>query len=481
MSEQLQLRRGTDVQVAGFTGAPGEVVVATTTNRLVVQNGATPGGFPHALKTDITGGSLSGAFNALTVSATTSFAALIKTPANPSTTNTASSIVGSQGSSLRWGVQFGNANVETGGNVGSDFSVDRYNDAGNFVDSPIYVSRLSGIVVLADGLFVPVATASASPTTGAVVITGGLGVGGKVYSAGSMNVVPASNADAFFIANKTVSAPSVSNFNAHISGKMNDLFRWQIVLGDNTAETGSNAGSSFVIGRYSDTGVLIDTPFSINRANGQVVLVDGLSVPRALSSAPAIVFATDTNTGFFSPSPNYIVAVEGGSYVFGMPALTELAIFNNSPIAFDAAQGQGDSFLMRAAPGVIEVANGAAGVIGGGGTLAYPPRTPSTLASGPTPNYSMGSNVSKYQRITANPSASTLSGLTAATPQVDGQEHVIINIGTGILTLTHQDTASSVGNRFFNSTAASIALSQNQAADLFFDATSNFWRVYKRN
>jgi hypothetical protein len=48
MTEQLQLRRGAATQVAAFTGAQGELVVDTTNNRLVVQDGATAGGFPAA-------------------------------------------------------------------------------------------------------------------------------------------------------------------------------------------------------------------------------------------------------------------------------------------------------------------------------------------------------------------------------------------------------------------------------------------------
>lgn len=48
MSEQLQLRRGTGSQIGSFTGAQGEVVVDTTNNRLVLQDGATVGGFPAA-------------------------------------------------------------------------------------------------------------------------------------------------------------------------------------------------------------------------------------------------------------------------------------------------------------------------------------------------------------------------------------------------------------------------------------------------
>ncbi len=50
MSEQLQLRRGTRSQVASFTGAQGEVVVDTTSNRLVLQDGATAGGYAAGIE-----------------------------------------------------------------------------------------------------------------------------------------------------------------------------------------------------------------------------------------------------------------------------------------------------------------------------------------------------------------------------------------------------------------------------------------------
>ena len=45
---QVQYRRGTSSQVAGFTGAQGEMVVDTTNTRVVVQDGATAGGWPAA-------------------------------------------------------------------------------------------------------------------------------------------------------------------------------------------------------------------------------------------------------------------------------------------------------------------------------------------------------------------------------------------------------------------------------------------------
>lgn len=53
MTEQLQLRRGTATQVAAFTGAQGEVVVDTTNNRAVVNDGSTAGGWPAAKLSEV--------------------------------------------------------------------------------------------------------------------------------------------------------------------------------------------------------------------------------------------------------------------------------------------------------------------------------------------------------------------------------------------------------------------------------------------
>jgi major tropism determinant Mtd-like protein len=49
---QTQYRRGTSSAVAAFTGAAGELVVDTTGNRVVVQDGATAGGFAMARRAE---------------------------------------------------------------------------------------------------------------------------------------------------------------------------------------------------------------------------------------------------------------------------------------------------------------------------------------------------------------------------------------------------------------------------------------------
>ena len=55
---QVQFRRGTQSQMASFTGAAGETNVDTTNNRTVVQDGITAGGWPAARLSEIGGGFL---------------------------------------------------------------------------------------------------------------------------------------------------------------------------------------------------------------------------------------------------------------------------------------------------------------------------------------------------------------------------------------------------------------------------------------
>jgi hypothetical protein len=50
---QVQYRRGSSTQVAAFTGAAGEMVVDTTGNRVVIQDGTTAGGWPAAKLSEV--------------------------------------------------------------------------------------------------------------------------------------------------------------------------------------------------------------------------------------------------------------------------------------------------------------------------------------------------------------------------------------------------------------------------------------------
>jgi hypothetical protein len=66
---QVQYRRGTASQVASFAGAQGEMVIDTTNNRVVVQDGATSGGWPAAKLSEVVP-SVNGLTGAITIAAT---------------------------------------------------------------------------------------------------------------------------------------------------------------------------------------------------------------------------------------------------------------------------------------------------------------------------------------------------------------------------------------------------------------------------
>ena len=55
---------------------------------------------------------------------------------------------------------------------------------------------------------------------------------------------------------------------ASLSGLNNGLLRWQISLGNATAESGASAGSGLVITNYDDAGASLGLPLQISRATG---------------------------------------------------------------------------------------------------------------------------------------------------------------------------------------------------------------------
>jgi len=127
-------------------------------------------------------------------------------------------IIGGVQNNNRWALALGDATTETGSNTGSNFGVYRYNDTGVYIDQPWVIDRATGAVsVNADmtvarptapttgaiffgqtntkyfwyngstrfeltggDLLLNSATASSSPTTGALTVAGGVGIGGML-------------------------------------------------------------------------------------------------------------------------------------------------------------------------------------------------------------------------------------------------------------------------------------------------------------
>jgi hypothetical protein len=79
----------------------------------------------------------------------------------------------------RWYMTLGDSDPEVG-SAGSKFGIHRCDNAGAYLDTPIYIPRDTGVVQLSTAK-VSSTVAATSKTTGALTVGGGLGVGGDIY------------------------------------------------------------------------------------------------------------------------------------------------------------------------------------------------------------------------------------------------------------------------------------------------------------
>jgi hypothetical protein len=147
-------------------------------------------------------------------------------------------------------------------NAGTDLDIISYDDAGAALFNPaIRISRSNGSV-----------TAYSSLTA----------VG--TFTAQSTFSQFGSNAGASLSVQFNGAAATNRTIGFNTAGST----RWNLGV-SNSAEGGSNAGTDFLINRYSDTGVFIDQPIAINRATGIVTCLDGIvtaNVRIGLASGP---------------------------------------------------------------------------------------------------------------------------------------------------------------------------------------------------
>jgi hypothetical protein len=100
-------------------------------------------------------------------------------------------IYGMNGSLARWAIELGNGSAETGSNVGSDFAILRYNDAGAISDAPLTINRASATVSLSGSLGLP------GGVTAGVFSLGGSGAGGQFFGDTNQTVVFTNGAGCF--------------------------------------------------------------------------------------------------------------------------------------------------------------------------------------------------------------------------------------------------------------------------------------------
>lgn len=139
--------------------------------------------------------------------------------------------------------------AEGGSNAGTNFSIYSYNDAGNNLGIPLSINR----------------------ATGNATFSGQVTSNGNILSNGGTYVASAA-------------AGTYRGLEIETAG----VVRW-FILSDSAAEGGSNSGSNFAILNYSDTGVNLGSPLTINRATGNATfsgIITSQSNSWALEASP---------------------------------------------------------------------------------------------------------------------------------------------------------------------------------------------------
>lgn len=135
--------------------------------------------------------------------------------------------------------------------------------------------------------------------------------------------VDSSNDDAALFLDKGASG-KVAAVNAYNGG----VIRWQIALGNNTAESGSAVGSDFTIARFNNSGTFLATTFTIDRATGNANFGSSLAVSGVITSGLSGTFAGTTIAGDGNGLTTSTYAFNGTTY-FSNVLHTAPASFTN--------------------------------------------------------------------------------------------------------------------------------------------------------
>lgn len=139
-----------NITLSGDISGSGTTTIATTLSTVSVAKGGTgatsaPTALSNLGAVAKTGDTMNGA---LTIQPGSGNAALaLRKPAS----GTAVTIVGATGISARWIFTLGNSIAESGSNAGSDFSLDRYDDSGNWLSSALSFARINGDMQISSG------------------------------------------------------------------------------------------------------------------------------------------------------------------------------------------------------------------------------------------------------------------------------------------------------------------------------------------
>ena len=206
-------------------------------------------------------------------------------------------INGQAGGVSRWSLYLGNSDSEAGSNTGSTFAVNSYDDTGALLGTPLQIARRNG------GVYVN--------GYGATLFT-------ETWQPGH-SVIRMNKAAGAFISS--------------INGFRNGIERWDIVMGNATAETGSNVGSDFQILNFSDTGGGLGAALTITRSNGNAVFSGSVSGGSYYSSGGNAGIYYNSRSG--SGDQFCIYNLEGTTLHFWQSSTGDIVTFNKSSCNFN--------------------------------------------------------------------------------------------------------------------------------------------------
>jgi trimeric autotransporter adhesin len=117
---------------------------------------------------------------------------------------------------------------------------------------------------------------------------------------------------------------------SYISGRRSGAARWDLALGNATAETGSNAGSDFTVSRYNDAGTYVDSPVLVTRSTGNMTLGTGVyiaSVANRWASDGNLVVSTQgykPGGSAWADSSDARIKTVDGEYANGLDEVVQL-------------------------------------------------------------------------------------------------------------------------------------------------------------
>ena len=101
--------------------------------------------------------------------------------------------------------------------------------------------------------------------------------------------------------------------------------------------------------------------------------------------------------------------------------------------------------------------------------------SPAALPSGNTNDYNpTGLGTAAIIRLQGNATTSVLTGIVA---QNNARRILLVNVSTNAITLSNQNAASAAANRFACPNAANYSIQQQAAVEIFYDATTQRWRL----